>query len=60
MGKLVFVPQQAHFGAIKWHNHVFSLIFSSFLKIPNVLFAFLSASEYHDDVFMVLSVITLR
>lgn len=60
MGKFDFMQQQSCFGAIKWHNHVFSFIFFSFLKIPNVLFAFLSASEYQDDVFMVLSVITPR
>lgn len=60
MGKSVFMQQQAHYGVIKWHNGVFSFILSSFLIIPNALFAFLSASEYQADVFMVLSIITLR
>jgi len=59
MGKSDFVQQQAHHGVIKWHNGVFSFILSSFVTIPNALFAFLSASEYEADVFMVLSVITL-
>lgn len=60
MGKSDFMQQQAHYGVIKWHNGVFSFILSSFLIIPNALFAFLSASEYEADVFVALSIITLR